>query len=89
MQKHSGTQPSNFNGGMDDFESFQSCLEEIKTNMSQEDPSLYEVLGEIVSSKQPIEEGDILQTLQSILREKHRALRAILAEKVRANFTEE
>ena len=47
---------------MDDLESFQACLEEIKANMSQEDPSLYAVLGEIVSSKQPIEEGDIVSS---------------------------
>ena len=57
--------------------------------MSKTNPSLYEVLGETASSKQPIEEGDIFQALQSILREKHRALRVLLAEKVRASFTEE
>ena len=89
MQKHSGIQPSNCNGGMDDLESFQTCLEEIKTTMSQEDPSLHAVLGEIVSSKQPIEEGDILQVFQSILRENHRTLRVFLAKRVRANFSEE
>ena len=88
MQKHSGIQPSNCNGGMDDLENFQVCLEVIKTNMSQEDPSLYAVLGEIVSSKQPIEEGDIFQAFQSIMREKHRTLRVLLAEKVRANFSQ-
>ena len=77
------------NGGMDDLESFQACLEEIKTDMSQEDPSLYAVLGEIASSKQPIEEGDIFQAFQSILREKHRTLRVLPAEKVRASFSEE
>ena len=66
MQKQTGIQPSNFNCGVDDLESFQAWAEEIKTNMSKENPSLYEVLGEISSSKQPIEEGDIFQASQNI-----------------------
>ena len=69
-----------FNGDLEDLESFQTCIEEVKTDMSKTNPSLYEVLGEITSSKQPIEEGDISQIFQSILREKHRALR-VLQEK--------
>ena len=87
MQKQSGILPPN-NGGMDDLESFQACLEEIKRDMSQEDPSLSAVLGEIASSKQPIAEGDIFQAFQSILREKQR-LRVLPPEKVRASFSEE
>ena len=57
--------------------------------MSKTNPSLYEVLGEIASSKQPIEEGDIFQAFQNILREKHRALRVLQEEKERASFSEE
>ena len=67
----------------------QACLEEIKTYLSQTNPSLVAVLGEIASSKQPIEEGDIFQAFQSILRKKHRTLRVLPAEKVRASFAEE
>ena len=55
-QKQIGIQSPTFDGGLDDLESFQAWAEEIKTNMSQANPSLYEVLGEIASSKQPIEE---------------------------------
>ena len=84
-----GIQPPNFNGGVDDLERFQACLEEIKTSMSQENPSLYEVLGELASSKQPIKEGDVFQAFQSILREKHRALRVLQEERERTNFSEE
>ena len=47
------------------------------------------VLGEIASSKQPIEEGDIFQTFQSIMKEKHRALGVLQAERETANFTKE
>ena len=89
MQKQSGIQPLNFHNGMDDFESFQACLEAIRTDMSQEDPFLYVVLGEIVSSKQPIAEGDIFQIFQHILREQHRTRRVLPPEKVRTNFSEE
>ena len=57
--------------------------------MSQVNPSLYEVLGEIASSKQPIGEGDILQASQNIMKEKQRALRVLQAKIERASFTEE
>ena len=82
MQEFSGIQPSN-NGGMDDLESFQACLAEIRTTMSKKHPSLDVVLGEIASSKQPIEEGDIFQAFQSIMKEKHRALGVLQAERER------
>ena len=82
MQELSGIQPSN-NGGMDDLESFQACLAEIRTTMSKKHPSLDVVLGEIASSKQPIEEGDIFQAFQSIMKEKHRALGVLQAERER------
>ena len=57
--------------------------------MSRASLYLYEVLGEIVSSQQPIGEGDILQASQNIMRKKQRALRVLQAKKERANFTEE
>ena len=89
MQKQTGIQSSTFDGGLDDLESFQAWAEEIKTNMSQANPSLYEVLGEIASSKQPIEEGDIIQASQRIMKEKQRALRVPQAKTERASFKEE
>ena len=76
-------------GGLDDLETFQAWAEKIKTNMSRSNPSLYEVLGEIASSEQPIEEGDILQTSQNIIIEKQRALRVLHAKTERTNFIEE
>ena len=57
MQKQIGIQAPTLGGGLADLESFRAWAEEIKTNMSQADPSLYEVLGEISFSKQPIKEG--------------------------------
>ena len=74
---------------LDDLESFQAWAKEIQTNMSQADPSLYEVLGEIASSKQSIEEGDIIQASQRIMKERQKALRAHRAKTERASFKEE
>ena len=82
----SGSQPL-YNSGMNDLESFQECLEEIKLIMTQENPSLDVVLGEIASSKQPIAEGNIFQAFQSILN-KHKALRVLQAEREKASFGE-
>ena len=59
MQEKTGIQSPILSGDLDDLESFQACMGEIKRHMSRENPSLYEVLGEIASSKQPIEKGDI------------------------------
>ena len=87
MMELSGTQPSH-NDGMDDLESFKACLEDIRITMSQEDPSLDVVLGGIASSKQPIEKGNIFQVFRSILKDKHKALRVLQAERERANFKE-
>ena len=53
--------------------------------MSKTNPSLYEVLGEIASSRLPIEEGYILQASQSIRKEKQRTLRVLQG----ASFKEE
>ena len=89
MQKQIGIQSPTFDGGLDDLESFQVWAEKIKTNMSQTNPYLYEVLGEIVSSKQPIQEGDIIQTSQRIMKEKQRTLRVPQAKTERANFKKE
>ena len=77
--EQTGTQPPN-SGGVDDLGSFQACMEEIKRHMSRENPSLYEVLGEIASSNQPIEEGDIFRASQNIMKEKQRALRVLQGE---------
>ena len=74
MRKLQGTQASPY-GDLDDLESFQASREEIRTYMSQVNPSLYEVLGEIASSMQPIREGDILRASKRNLTEAHRALR--------------
>ena len=86
--EQTGSQPPN-SGGVDDLESFQVCMGEIRRHMSREHPSLYEVLGEIASSKQPIEEGDIFRASQNIMKEKQRALRVLQGEEERASFTEE
>ena len=88
MREQRGSQAPSFNGDLGDLESFQACKEEIRAYMSQVNPSLYEVLGEIASSKQPIREEDIFQASQSIMKEKHRALRVLQAKMERANFTE-
>ena len=74
MREQRGSQASIFNGDLGDLESFQACKEKIRAYMSQVNPSLYEVLGEIASSQQPIGEGDILQASQRIMKEEHRAL---------------
>ena len=89
MQEVEGFQSPTFNGDLEDLERFQACIEEVKTNMSKTNPSLCDVLGERASSKQTIEEGDIFQAFQNILREKHRALRVSQAEKEKASFLEE
>ena len=89
MREHRGTQAPTLDGDLDDLDSFQACREEIRTYMSQVNPSLYEVLGEIVSSTQPIGEGDILRASQRIMKEKHRALRVFQANVTLTNFTEE
>ena len=89
MREQRGSQAPSFNGDLGDLESFQACREESRAYMSQVNPSLYEVLGEIVFSKQPIGEGNILQASQRILKEKHRALSVFQAKMERANFTKE
>ena len=83
-----GLQPSVFEGGLDDLESFQAWTEEIKTYMSQSNPALYEVLGQTAASKQPIDEDGLVKASQDVLRENHRALRVLQAKIARANMTE-
>ena len=82
-----GLQPSTFEGGLDDLESFQAWAEEIKTFMSQANHPLYEVLGQTAASKVPIEEEDLVKASQDVLREGHRALRVLQAKIARANMT--
>ena len=72
-----GLQPSTFEGGLDDLESFQAWAEEIKTYMSQANPPLYEVLGQTVKAS------------QDILKENHRALRVLQAKIARSSMTEQ
>ena len=83
-----GLQPSTFEGGLDDLESFQAWAEEIRTYMSSTNPPLYEVLGQTASSKVPIDEGGLVAASQDVLHEKHRALRVLQAKIARASLTE-
>ena len=83
-----GLQPSTFEGGLDDLESFQAWAEEIKTYLSQPNPALYEVLGQTAASKQPIDEEGLVKASQDVLKEKHRTLRVLQAKIARANLPE-
>ena len=83
-----GLQPSTFEGGLDDLESFQAWAEEIKTFLSQSNPSLYEVLGQTAASKQPIDEDGLAKASQDVLKENHRALRVLQARIARASLPE-
>ena len=83
-----GLQPSTFEGGLDDLESFQAWAEKIKTFMSQANPPLYEVLGQTAASKTPIEEEDLVKASQNVLKESHRALRVLQAKIARSGMTE-
>ena len=83
-----GLQPSVFEGGLDDLESFQAWAEEIKTYLSTTNPALYEVLGQTAVSKQPIDEDGLAKASEDVLKEKHKALRILQAKVARANMTE-
>ena len=83
-----GIQPSVFEGGLDDLESFQAWAEEIKTYLSATNPALYEVLGQTAVSKQPIDEDGLAKASEDVLKEKHKALRILQAKVARANMTE-
>ena len=84
-----GLQPSTFEGGLDDLESFQAWAEEIKTYLSQSNPALYEVLGQTAASKQPIDEDGLVKASEDVLMEKHRALRVLQAKVARASLMTE
>ena len=86
MPNQRGIQPSTFEGGLDDLEGFQAWAEEIKTNLSQSDPALYEVLEQTASSKQPIEEESMIKASQDIMKDKHKTLRVLQAKITRANL---
>ena len=79
----------NLRGGLDDLESFQAWAEEIKTYLSQSNPALYEVLGQIAASKVPIDEDGLVKASQDVLRENHRALRVLQAKIARSSLTEQ
>ena len=49
MHGPKGIQPSVFEGGLDDLESFQAWAEEIKTYISSSNPALYDVLGQTIA----------------------------------------
>ena len=85
MLNQRGIQPSTFDGGLDDLESFQAWAEEIKTYLSQADPAVYEVLEHTASSKQPIDEENMIKTSQDIMKDKHKALRVLQAKIARTN----
>ena len=84
-----GLQPSVFEGGLDDLESFQAWAEEIKTYLSQSNPALHEVLGQTAASKQPIDEEGLVKASQDVLKENHRALRVLQAKIARSGMTEQ
>ena len=84
-----GLQPSTFEGGLDDLDSFQAWAEEIKTYLSQSNPALYEVLGQTAASKQPIDEDGLVKASEDVLTEKHRALRVLQAKVARASLMTE
>ena len=88
MRKLQGTQAS-LHGDLNDLESFQACREEIRTYMSLVNPSLYEVLGKVASSMQPVREGDILRVSKRNLTKAHGALRALQAKMKHASFKED
>ena len=84
-----GLQPSVFEGGLDDLESFQAWAEEIKTYLSTTNPALYEVLGQTAVSKQPIDEDGLAKASEDVLKEKHKALRILQAKVARASLMTE
>ena len=83
-----GLQPSVFEGGLDDLESFQAWAEEIKTYLSQTNPALYDVHGQTATSKVQIDEDGLVKASQDVLKENHRALRVLQAKIARANLPE-
>ena len=84
-----GIQPSTFNGGLDDLESFQAWAHEIKAYLAQLEPALFDVLEQTASSPQPIEEDSMIQASAAILQDKHKALRVLQAKTARASLSEE
>ena len=59
--KPRGIQPL-IHSGSDDLESFLAWSEQIKLDMSESNPQLYQVLGNLAFSKPPIAGGDSFQT---------------------------
>ena len=84
-----GIQPSVFEGGLDDLESFQAWAEEIKTYLSSTNPALYDVLGQTAVSKQPIDEDGLAKASEDVLKEKHKTLRILQAKVARAGLMTE
>ena len=59
VKKRGGPQASNTHDVLGDLQSFITWSEEIKLDMSCDNPPLYELLGSLVFSTQPIEEGSV------------------------------
>ena len=89
MHGQKGIQPSIFEGGLDDLESFQAWAEEIKTYISSSNPALYDVLGQTAVAKDPIDEAGLAKASEDVLKEKHKALRLLQAKVARANMTQQ
>ena len=89
MHGPKGIQPSVFEGGLDDLESFQAWAEEIKTYISSSNPALYDVLGQTAVAKDPIDEAGLAKASEDVLKEKHKALRLLQARVARANMTQQ
>ena len=89
MHGQKGIQPSTFEGGLDDLESFQAWAEEIKTYISSSNPALYDVLGQTAVAKDPIDEAGLAKASEDVLKEKHKALRLLQAKVARANMTQQ
>ena len=62
MKKQQGNQPLDFSGGLVDLECFLAWSEQIKLDMSECNPLLYQVLENIAFSMNPIAGGDSFQT---------------------------
>ena len=61
MKEQEGIQPLPYSG-VDDLTCFLAWSHQIKLDMSKGNPSLFRVLGEVATSKHPIEEGESFQT---------------------------